>query len=355
MPCFIYRSIESGNHPTEASVQKAQEASEADGGARALQDAIDALTNTGPDYSSVGVGVVESQEVYHRPQQQNHGAALGKIDQDAGGDAASAAPESTVGGNAALAGNHQGRDGKRQEQGGQDKYGGEGSGQEDEDEEGDEEEYSEDNYDDEFDADEEEDEDEGETEEAEYQLVDTNGVTATSSEAPVEEGTKLSKGRGQESGVAGRGGVLQESSGGTGNGKIKDSASNPATASFESTREEGKDDTCASATVSGEEGRASGADGIDDVPAYLSGGIEVGEQDVSRGVFFLFCSTPIRAHSQCLIQPKINSTVFGAAVLSPEAFPPCQVASSTYVMSKKGPDHHPAPPKGYPTRNPTPS
>lgn len=300
MLCFIYRSIESGNHPTEASVQKAQEASEADGGARALQDAIDALTYTVPDDSSVGVGVVESQEVYHRPQQPKHDAALGKIDQDANEDAASAAPESTVGGNAALsgeeeggggvtlAGNHQGRDGKRQEQGGQGKDGGEGSGREDEDEEGDEEEYSDDNYDDEFDADEDEDEDEGETKEAESQLTDTNEVTATSSGAPVEEGTKSPKRQRQESGVAGGGDVLQEGSGGTGNYKAKDSASNPAAASFESTREETKDDTCASATFSGDGGQASGANGIDDIPAYLSGGIEVGEQVASRVIFSCF-------------------------------------------------------------------
>ncbi|CAM9111400.1 unnamed protein product, partial [Laminaria digitata] len=250
----FFDSIESGNHPTEASVQRAQQASEADGGSRALQDAIDALANTGCDDDlGVGVGVaVEPQDACFRQQQQqqqHHDAALGRVDQGADGEDAAAASDSE---------GHDGDGKKRQEQGEQDIEGRVESGQkeeggEEEEEEGgneEEEEYSEDNYDDEFDADEFED----------------------------KEGAKLAKNQEKESGAGGGSdAALQEGgSGNVGNGEREDNASNrPATASFDPTPEE-TNDLCAPSTLSGDGGRASGTccGGIGDVPVYLSGGSE---------------------------------------------------------------------------------
>ena len=112
--------------------------------------------------------------------------------------------------------------------------------------------------------------------------MDTNEVAAASSGAPVEAGTEMVNVQGQESGAAGGSDALQGTCGNVRNGKIEDNASGPATASFDPTREEANK-LCVPAAVSGDKCRTSEACGIDEVPVYLSGGSEVGEQ-----VFFTF-------------------------------------------------------------------
>lgn len=345
-------------------MQSAQGASEADGGGLALQDAIDALVNTGPDDAKNGVA--ESQGV--RDQKQHDDVSVERADQDA--DTGASASESMVDRNVTLAAESvvdekvtfacgdKGRDRKKEQQGlqnqeggeggegdegggrEQDKEGGEGSGKEDEDL-GDDNAYSEDNYDDEFDDDEfDADEEENDTAEAENQPVNTIEAATASSETPIGEEVSTKEAKGKENGAAGGGDTPQGGSGTAVNGKIDETLSHSATASLDPSLEE-TNDPCVPSTLSGDGGKSSGKYGIEDVPVYLSGGSEVRDQ-----FFFnqnVLASDTIRIRLPCfrlclpcLVQQRKN-LFFDAG----GGF--CLVNASFRVTSKEGRDRHPVP------------
>lgn len=109
--CQSFRSIESGNHPTEASVRIAEQANEADGGAQALQDTIDALRGVRCDNPGDSGAAAEHHSDDHRrwkqqqQEQEQSAATLGTAGRGNGAVAAVTAADSasTSGGEMTLA------------------------------------------------------------------------------------------------------------------------------------------------------------------------------------------------------------------------------------------------------------